>query len=130
MAKLHPVVRYMAVCEEMEVHKKQISLLRLVLNIRSLGTPPYPLLYRQLCVFAVLTEARGNASVTLRVVHADTGAAVFAPRVQHVSFGKDPLTAYGVRFRLRDCLFPQVGLYWIQFLYGDAVLAQQDLYLR
>ena len=68
--------------------------------------------------------------VGLKIVHADSDTAIFTSKVYPHPFGNDPLLTYGLPFRVRNCLFPVAGLYWIQFWYDDAMLAQQDLFLR
>jgi hypothetical protein len=76
MGGIHPVLRYLIACEDILTdrdHPRQVSLVNVISAIRSLETPPYPLLLRQLCVFVQLTECRGPAEVGIQVVHAETG---------------------------------------------------------
>jgi hypothetical protein len=47
-----------------------------------------------------------------------------------IPFSSDPLEISGVTFRLRDCLFEEAGLYWIQFWYNGEMIAQQPLIMR
>jgi hypothetical protein len=120
MPEIQPVVRYMVPCEEMEIAGKSINLQRLVLNLISREEPPYPILYPELCLFVVLTEVRGRGSFAVRIVRADSDQVVFSTKEYSQSFGADPLIAHGLPFRLRDCEFPQAGLYWMSF--GSTVL--------
>jgi hypothetical protein len=127
---LLPIVRYMVPCEEMILRDKTVSLSRLMLNVRSRRASARAVFQRQICVFVALTEVRGNAEISLRIIHADSGETHFSIKPKIVSFANDPLHVYGLPFRLRNCLFPSRGLYWIQFWFNDACLSQQDLMVR
>ncbi len=64
MSDIQPVVRYMVVCEDVQTgpeNLRRISLVGLISAIRSLEDPPFPLLYREICVYLLLTECRGPA---------------------------------------------------------------------
>ncbi len=130
MPGVNPVVRYMVVCEDIDISGKQISLFNLILNMISKEDPPYPVIRQETCVFVVLTEARGKGEFFLRIVQADTSLEVFSTKIRSHDFGKDPLRAHGLPFRLRHCRFPGPGLYWIQFWFNNSLLAQQDLFAR
>lgn len=130
MASVSPVVRYLILCEDMVVEDNTISLLHLVLNISPQQTPPYPLVYPALCVFVTLTEARGPGRFYLQLVQADTGWVVYRTKTHSTNFGNDPLKVFGLPFRIRNCVFPAAGLYWVQFWFNDALIAEQELFLR
>lgn len=128
-----PSVRYLIACEDVEIdplNSKRVSLVGLLSAIRSLDQVPYPLLYRELCVFLQLTECRGTSAIRLNVQHADSGLVIFRTKTRTLDWGNDPLEVLGVTFRLRDILFPQAGLYWLQQWYNDSMIAQQSLLLR
>jgi hypothetical protein len=128
-----PVVRNLIVCEEITTdpsNANRVSLMNLIHSIRSLEVPPYPLLYRQLCVYVQLTGCRGPGKVRLAIQQADTDEAVLLTPTWAAQFLNDPLSLHGLRFRIRDCRFPAPGLYWIQFWYNNTVLSQQPIMLR
>lgn len=133
MHDLQPTVRYIILCENVQAdprHPRRVTLVGLISAIRSLEQPPYPLLYPEICVFLQLTECRGLAQGRVELQHADSGEVVFRSRTRSVPFGSDPLEVIGVTFRIRNCLFQQPGLYWVQFWYNEQLLAQQPLLLR
>jgi hypothetical protein len=88
------------------------------------------LLYREICVFLQLTECRGPADGRIEIHHADSGKVVFRTRTRTIPFGNDPLEVVAVTFRVRNCLFPEPGLYAVQFWYNEQMFAQQPLLLR
>jgi hypothetical protein len=102
----------------------------LILNMTSKEAPPYPVSRSETCVFIVLTEVRGKAEFFLKIVQADTDTDVFTTKKRTHDFGKDPLKAHGLPFRIRHCRFPEPGSYWIQFWFNNSLLAQQDFFAR
>jgi hypothetical protein len=135
MSDVCPVVRYLVVCEDRATDAgstHSITLTNLISAIRSVEEPAYPLLYRELCIYAQLTDCRGAADVRVTVVHADTGEFAYAgpPSPWRASLPNDPLAVGGLRFRIRNVHFPRQGLYWVQFWYNGEVLAEQPLVLR
>lgn len=132
-SQVHPTVRYLIVCEDVQIdpdNSRRVTLVGLISAIRSLEQPPFPLLFREICVFLQLTECRGSADGRIEIFHADSGQVVFRTRTRTIPFGNDPLEVVGTTFRIRNCLFHAMGLYWIQFGYNEAMIAEQPLLLR
>lgn len=109
---------------------RRVTLVGLISSIRSLEQPPFPLLYREFCVFLQLTECRGPADGRIEVRHDDSDQVVFRTATRAIPLGNDPLQVYGAAFRIGNCLFPVAGLYSVQFWYNDEVIAQQPVLLR
>jgi len=133
MSQVDPTVRYLILCEDIQTdpeEPRRITLVGLISALRSLEQPPFPLLYRELCVFLQLTECRGPADGRIEIQHADSGQVVFRTRTRTIPLPNDPLEVVGVAFRLRRCLFREAGLYWVQFWYNEQMIAQQALLLR
>lgn len=128
-----PLVRYMILCEDWRVdpsNPRRIDILGLLTNLTSIDESEFPLLCPELCVFLALTEARGTGSAQIMCVFEETGQYVFGTPKHSVTFGDDPLEVIGVPFRIRDCVFPQQGLYSVQFWYNDQVVEERPLRLR
>jgi hypothetical protein len=133
MSEISPTVRYLIVCEDVQVDPEnpyRITLVGMISAIQAVGPIPYPLLHRELCVFLQLTECRGPAEGRVELQHADSGEVVFRTRTRTIPLGNDPLEVVGVTFRIRNCLFQAPGLYSVQFWYNGRVIAQQPLLLR
>lgn len=133
MNEVHPVVRYLIVCEDVQTDEdnpRRVTLVGLISAVRSLEQPPFPILYREFCVFLQLTACRGAAEGRVEIQHADSGNVVFRTRTRTIPFGSDPLEIVGVTFRIRNCLFQEPGLYWVQFWYNEQMLAQQAVLFR
>jgi hypothetical protein len=133
MTKVQPTVRYLIVCEDVQTdpaNSRRVTLVGLLSAIRSLEQPPFPLLYRGICVFLLMTECRGPADGRIEIHHADSGQVVFRTQTRSIPFASDPLEIVGATFRIRNCLFQSAGLYWVQFWYNEEMIAQQSLILR
>ena len=133
MPALQPTVRYLILSEDVQAdagNHARVTLSGLISSIHSLGQPPFPLVYPELCVFIQLSECRGPAEGRVEIQHADSGETVFRTRTRTIPFDNDPLEVVGVIFRMRNCLFQLPGLYWVQFWYNEQAIAQQPLVLR
>jgi hypothetical protein len=130
---IKPVVRYMLLCDDWSLdheNNRRVTIVGLLSNIDSLDDPPYPLLYRELCVFLTLTEGYGRGSGKIVCIEEETGRRIFETRSREIPFETDPLEILGVPFRIRDCYFPSPGLYSIQFWYDDEFVEERPLRLR
>jgi hypothetical protein len=70
MSQVHPTVRYLIVCEDVQTdpdNPRRVTFVGLISAIRSLEQPPFPLLYREICVFLQLTEYRGPADGRIEI---------------------------------------------------------------
>jgi hypothetical protein len=77
-----------------------------------------------------LAGCRGPAGLRVEIQHAESGDLVIRTQPRTVGLPTDPLEVVGMTFRLKDCVFRERGLYWVQLWYNDQVLAQQPLVLR
>jgi hypothetical protein len=130
---MHPIVRYMILCEDWIAAPQdapRVTIIGLLSNIRTIDQPPYPLVYHQLCVFLALTEGRGEGTGRIACVFEETGQTVFQTPDRSIVFGRDPLEVVGVPFRIRDCPFPQPGVYSVEFWYDNERLQTCSLRLR
>jgi hypothetical protein len=133
MSEVHPTVRYLIICEDVQTdpdNPHRVTLVGLISTIRSLEQPSYPLLHRELCVYLQMTECRGPAEGRIEIQHADSSQTMFRTRSRTIPFDSDPLEVVAVIFRIRNCLFSEPGLYWIQFWYNEQMIVQQPLLLR
>ena len=133
MSDVQPTVRYLIVCEDVHTdpnNPRRVTLVGLISTIQARELPPFPLRYRELCVFLQMTECRGPAEGRIEIQHADTGQVAFRTRTRTIPLGSDPLELVGFTFRIRNCVFPEPGLYWVQFWYNEQMIAQQPLLLE
>jgi hypothetical protein len=55
---------------------------------------------------------------------------IFRTRTRTMPLPNDPLEVVGATFRIRNCLFREQGLYWVQFWYNEQIIAEQPVLLR
>ena len=130
---IKPVVRYMLLCDDWRLdpqNNRRITIIGLISNIHSLEDPAYPLFYREMCVFLVLTEGRGQGEGKITCHLEETGKKIFETGGRTISFGPDPLEVVGVPFRIRNISFPQAGRYTVQFWYEGELVEERPLRLR
>ena len=130
---LNPIVRYMLLCDDWRLDgpdNRRVTIVGLIWNIHSIGDPPYPLFYREFCVFLALPEGRGEGEGKVLCVFDDTGETVFETRSRAIRFPPDPLEVVGVPFRIRNCTFPQPGQCSVQFWYDGTMLEERPLRMR
>lgn len=129
---VHPIVRYMIICEDWHPdpgNAHRLSVEGLLLHIRSLEAPPYPLLYPEFCILLLLTDGRGQALAEIRCVFEAPNAVIFRTPARTVVLGSNPLAVTGAVLRIRDCIFPAAGFYRVEFWYDGVKLAEQSLLL-
>lgn len=130
---IKPVVRYMLLCDDWRLdpqNNRRVTIIGLISNIHAIEDPPYPLFYREMCVFLALTEGRGQGEGNIVCVVEESGQKVFETRARPISFPPDPLEVVGVPFRIRDCSFPQAGLYSVQFWYEGELVEERPMRMR
>jgi hypothetical protein len=132
MAGLTPVVRYLIVCEDVIVDQNnanRVTLFNLVGFIQA-SDHPFPLRVPELCVYLQLRACRGPGDGRIQVVFADTETIVFSTSTRRLPLGTDPLELTSLFFRIRECPFPEPGMYQVQFWYNGEVIAQEFLIVR
>lgn len=130
---VNPIVRYMLLCDDWHLdpqNNRRVTIVGLISNIHAVDNPPYPLFYREFCVFLALTEGRGQGEGYISCVFEESGQTIFETRKRSITFGPDPLEVVGVPFRIRDSTFPQAGLYNVQFWYDGKMIEQRPLRMR
>jgi hypothetical protein len=133
MSDVVPIVRHMLVCDDVRLdpdNPHKVHVFGLVSTIQSSAEPSFPLLHPQLCIYLQVTGGRGSGEGEIVVVRADSEETGFASAAHALSFPANPLSVTGIVFRIQDCLFPEPGLYWVQFRYNEQTLAREPLLVR
>jgi hypothetical protein len=131
---LAPHARYMIVCDEV-IRDQQRQGKLMIVGLTSLVDWPdgatTPVHLEKLVVLLILTDGHGSGAGRILCVNEETGVPAFGSAPMRISFeGKDPSGHYGVTFKLRDCRFPEPGVYAIRFLFEDTLVHEQILTVR
>lgn len=133
MNGIEPVVRHMLLCDDVQRGADQpnkMNIFGLVHAIEIAGESPFPYQHPILTVYLVVSSGRGSGQVKIVGVEADSNNPVFHTPERPVQFSGNPLAIQGMTFRILGAIFPQPGLYYIQFWYNDIMVAQQPLIVR
>lgn len=129
---MEPECRYLILCDDVQADPQnllRLNVLGLITHIRSVSTPPFPLVRPLFCVLVILIRCSGIGELSLRIVQSGTGRVVFRNQPRRVRFAGAPQEAVGVTFRIRNCSCPAEGLYWVEFVFSGTVMARQALSL-
>jgi hypothetical protein len=130
---MEPIVRHMLLCDDAQPDPgspRKVNVCGLVSIIQPEPDIPFPLSHPELCVYLQVTGGRGAGQGRIVAVRADTDQVVFASAAHPITFGPDPLAVLGIVFRIQDCVFPEPGLYWIQFRFNGKTIAYQPLLVK
>ena len=123
---LHPVVRQMLLCDDYELVESAASRINLYGLITSLRADEIAGIgYAELlCVLVVVSDARGLHRISLECQSVDTEDFVFRTQVREIQFGRDPLRVSSIGYRIRDCVFREIGTYVVRLRAGSTVLSE------
>jgi hypothetical protein len=111
-----PEVLHLIICNLVETDPNdyhRLNIFGLITSIRSAGTPPFPLVHSELRALLVWTGGQGIGELMLRIVEDRTASTVFRSRARQVRLVGDVAAVGVVVFRIRNCVFPAAGLYWV-----------------
>ena len=83
----------------------------------------FPCRHPQVCVFIAITDGRGQSAARLRIVH-DESSHVVAEVNGSIQF-PDAHTVVELNFNLVGLVFPEPGVYAIEFYCDDALILER-----
>lgn len=121
MSVIRPLISAMVLCDDAQ--SQPDGSLHLLQVRHRVQTGDFPYSHSQLCAYLELIGHRASDPCLIVAARGSNDAEVFHSPVHSVYFD-GPLTVMPVLFRMRDCPFPEAGLYWIQFYWRDELLAE------
>lgn len=128
MATIPPIVRQMVICDDVQPaagDRPRMNVLGVTHNIRAKPGQSFPLRHPGLCAYLVLTGGVGTGRVQLRVSEAVTGDDLFGSAVHDINHPPARHEIAAVILRIKDCVFPRPGLYWVE-LHHDGVMIRRE----
>jgi hypothetical protein len=128
---MEPDVLYLILCDGVQTDPNnyhRFNVLGLITAIRSTASPPLPVVRPLFLALAVWVGGQGSGELKLQIIEDRSGRVVFRTRPRLVRFVGDPSAVGGVVFHIRNCSFPAAGLYWVEVLFADSVIARQRLF--
>ena len=123
----------MIVCDDVETdpsNRNRINTLGLSHSITPIEGDDFPVCHPQLCVFVSLTGGVGIGQAQVVIRSEETDEVIRETAVHTIENLVTRNLISGVLFRILDCVFEEVGVYWIEFVYEGLVLSRQSLFLR
>jgi hypothetical protein len=133
MADIESVIRHILIADDVRRNTNDPSKLDVFGfsdSLRLSSDVVFPYCHPRLAVLVSIAGGRGSARVRVAVVHADSDELAFRTVEQAFPLGDDPLAVRLLIFRIRDMIFPQPGLYWVQFWYNDKVIGQHPFNVK
>jgi hypothetical protein len=128
-----PSVLHFIVCNRVRLDPQNlhaISIDGLKWSIRSKQAPRFPLVVPRLSVLAVFMGGDGRGEFWLQVVQNDPRRVLSASQRPHpIRFTGAPESVNGLKVYLTNCTFSGPGLYWVELVLFDQVVAKQPLIL-
>ena len=119
-----PVAIGLTLCDYVIVEART-GKVSLIGTFKGIAAHQFPAGPQPFCVFAVLTDAVGDATIEIVISRLDTGEAIFENRTW-LKF-PDKLTEVEFFARLRQCSFPVAGTYQVTLLVDGEWVAQRRL---
>src|SRR5438552_4020378 len=124
-----PRVQAMVLCDDVDRSDHERSVYHLTGVRAAIASTSFPGDRSSFCVFLHMSGHQGEESCCVRVFHAATDEVIYQTKPKIVRF-KNPTAIVPVLFRLRNCVFPAPGVYFVELLADDKVIAERRLELH
>jgi len=124
-----PRVQAMVVCDQIEESDEEIGVYQLSGVRSALDVPSFPAFRPRFCVFVQMSGHRGEAHCRVGIRHSASDDVIYQTKAKTISFG-DPTLVVPVVFRLRNCVFPQPGLYYVEILHELKLIGERRLQVQ
>ena len=127
---MDPRVRHFILCEEVRIdpaNNLRTDVLGLLSNIRLRANQSFPFVRPVLCALLVTTGFKGSGELYVRIVREDPYRILFGLPPRQVRFVSEPNESTGLTFHVKDCSFPEAGVYWVECVFSGEVIARQPL---
>ena len=119
----------MVLCDGVRESEDEDSIFDLTGVRTRIEAPSFPVTYPRLSVFVQMSGHSGAAYVHIEVEQPGTDNLIHRTKPKQVVF-EDPTGVVPVLFRLRNCVFPVEGLYYVQVLHEGKLIGERPLMLR
>jgi hypothetical protein len=124
-----PRVQAMVLCDSVKESDDEPDVFELAGVRTVLNTASFPALHSRLCVFLQMSGHRGRATCHAEIERATTGEVIGATPRRVLTFD-DPSFAVPIVFRLRNCVSPEPGVYYVQLYNERKLIGERILRVR
>ena len=126
-----PSVLHFIVCDRVHTDPGNLHALNidgLKWSIRSTQVPAFPFVLPRLTVLALFMGGEGEGEFTIQVVQDNPRHIITTSRQPHpIRFVGGPYEVHGMKGFVQNCKFRRPGLYWVELLDCESVIARQPL---
>jgi hypothetical protein len=133
MTSIEPYIRHMILCKDATAEPGTAGSMNIHGMLSAITRQPddsFPLRYPLVCAYIEFTSGRGEGKVRLEISHAGTEAVIFRSKTYKVVLGNNPLAVNTLRFRIKNCTFPEEGLYWVDLYWNNKSVRREALLAR
>jgi hypothetical protein len=127
-AALFPRVHAMVLCDEIRRGSGDPNTFDLLGVRTQIEAPDFPYKHPLLRVYMQVSGRQGSARCHLAVQQADTDTPLYGSGDKEIAL-QGPLSIVSVVWRIKDCVFPRPGLYYVQAYFGTKLLNERLLIL-
>ena len=117
-------VHVLVLCDEIEELPGGDDLFDLGKVRTQLRVPSFPYVHPQLCAYLQVTGHEGIASGHMVVVNEATDEEILYRPIEEFRLS-GPLEVIPIWLRMRDCEFPEPGVYWFQVFLNDKLVMER-----
>lgn len=121
-----PRVQAMVLCDAVQEASGEES----VFDLRGVRTSvlanSFPFMLPRLCVYLHMSGHQGEALCRVEINRTENDDVLYRTAPRAIRFD-GPLSVESVAFRLRNCVFPATGLYYVQFFHESRLIGERPL---
>jgi Family of unknown function (DUF6941) len=124
-----PRVQAMVLCDSVQESNEEVGVFHLD-GVRSiLDAQSFPAFRPRLCIFLQMSGHAGQASCHIEIDRSELSEVIYQSAPKSITF-ESPALVEPVFFRLRNCVFPAPGLYYVQLFDGGKIIGERPLLVR
>ena|SRR5438128_1149136 len=124
-----PRVQAMVLCDALQESNEESGVFRLDGVRCILDAPSFPAFRPRLCIFLQMTGHAGRANCHIEIDRSELAEVIYQSAPKAIAF-ESPATVEPVFFRLRNCVFPAPGLYYVQLFDEGKLIGERPLLVR
>jgi hypothetical protein len=130
MAKLVlPRVQAMVLCDAAEESDQEKTVFQLT-GVRSwMEVLSFPAFCPKLCIYLQISGHEGHANCHIEINRVETEDVIFKTVSKTINL-QGPMSVVPMVFRLRNCVFPAPGVYYVQVFHERKLIGERPLILQ
>ena len=119
----------MVLCDGLKESDEEPDVFNLIGVRAVVEASSFPALCPRLYVFLHLSGHQGETSCHIEIDRTETNEVIYETASKTIKF-RGPGAVVPVYFRVRNCVFPAPGVYYVQIFNDGKLIGERPLYLR